>query len=85
MPGHSCTAMNCYNRRDRISPMEPLVDVCVHPNSLGRRVPGDGSDHHVSSGSTVNTFLSQDDILNEEYEPSLADIEENGSGEDNNV
>lgn len=82
-PRHSCTAPNCYNRRMPGSPNEPIVFVCVHPNSWSHKVHGDGSARHASSGSTVNTFLPQDDIM-PDYEPSLADIEEIDSGENDN-
>lgn len=73
---HRCTAQNCFNRYvpDPRS-NEPLVQICVHPNSLKNKVHGFGSDRHVSTGSTVRTFLSQDD-LESSYEPSLADIDE---------
>ncbi|XP_060556640.1 shiftless antiviral inhibitor of ribosomal frameshifting protein homolog isoform X3 [Ruditapes philippinarum] len=73
---HRCTAPNCY-RRYTPDPRshEPLVQICVHPNSLKNKVHGFGSDRHISTGSTVGTCLSQDDI-DASYEPCLADIEE---------
>lgn len=52
-------------------------------------MPGDGSESHVSTGSTVKTFLTQDDLAPpySPYEPSMADIDEvrseNGDGGDN--
>jgi len=56
---------------------EPVVPVCVHPRSLNGRVlePSKG---HVSTGSTVKTFLTQDELMSpcDEYEPSLATIAE---------
>ncbi|XP_045156455.1 shiftless antiviral inhibitor of ribosomal frameshifting protein homolog [Mercenaria mercenaria] len=82
---HRCTAPNCFNRYmpDPRS-NEPLIAVCVHPNSLKDKVHGFGSDRHVSTGSTVNTFLSQDDIESS-YEPSLADIAEIDIDDGDNV
>lgn len=64
---------------------EPLIFVCVHPNSLREKVHGHGSDPHTSTGSTVATFLSQGDIDEDYmYEPSLADIHEVPSAQDEN-
>ncbi|XP_060556637.1 shiftless antiviral inhibitor of ribosomal frameshifting protein homolog [Ruditapes philippinarum] len=78
---HECTAANCYNRCYQRQPNEPIVPYCVHPRSLQCQVPGDGSDDHVSTGSTVKTFLTQDDLESpfSPYEPSLADIDETRS------
>lgn len=73
-----------------ISATEPIILVCVHPLSLQLQVPGDGSESHVSTGSTVKTFLTQDDLAPpySPYEPSMADIDEvrseNSDGGDNN-
>jgi len=56
---------------------EPVVPVCVHPRSLDGRVL-EPSQMHVSTGSTVKTFLTQDELMSpyDEYEPSLATIVE---------
>lgn len=90
---HECTAENCYHRCPQRQPNEPIVPICVHPMSLQRHVPGDGSENHVSTGSTVKTFLTQDELASpfSTYEPSVADIDEvlsdddndNGGGRDN--
>nr|XP_022335015.1 repressor of yield of DENV protein homolog [Crassostrea virginica] len=73
---HSCYAGNCYNRADgQIIP----DTICVHPKSLGHRVVTP-SDPHTSTGSTVNTFLTQDDlasISSGSYHPNLSDVDEN--------
>ncbi|XP_045156456.2 shiftless antiviral inhibitor of ribosomal frameshifting protein homolog [Mercenaria mercenaria] len=78
---HECTAFNCYNRCPQRQPNEPIVPYCVHPRSLQVQVPGQGSDSHVSTGSTVKTFLTQDELAppHAPYEPSLADIDETRS------
>lgn len=84
---HRCTAPNCYNRYtpDPRS-NEPIVLFCVHPKSLRNNVHGGGSARHNSSGSTVATFLPQDDIdASYMYEPSLVDINEVGHEEEENV
>ncbi|XP_045216253.2 shiftless antiviral inhibitor of ribosomal frameshifting protein homolog [Mercenaria mercenaria] len=81
-PLHECTAYNCYRRCPQRQPNEPIVPYCVHPMSLQFHVPGEGSASHVSTGSTVKTFLTQDELSppHGPYEPSLADIDENWSG-----
>lgn len=72
---HSCSAPNCY-RRSPLGPQVPDVNLCVHPNSLRRKVV-EPSRNHVSTGSTVKTFLTQDELASEfDYEPSLADVDE---------
>lgn len=39
----------------------PIVPLCVHPRSLARMVVYPSTPHH-STGSTVATFLTQDDL-----------------------
>ncbi|KAH3713445.1 hypothetical protein DPMN_073238 [Dreissena polymorpha] len=76
--GVHCSAYNCF-RRYPPNPDEPIIPVCVHPASL-RRVPVNvlvPAANHVSTGSTVKTFLTQDELAAPyiPYEPSLADID----------
>uniref|UniRef100_K1RUK3 Uncharacterized protein n=1 Tax=Magallana gigas TaxID=29159 RepID=K1RUK3_MAGGI len=55
-----------------------LPGICVHPKSLGRKVVTP-SDQHISSGSTVDTFLTQDglaSISSASSRPNLSDIDE---------
>ncbi|CAC5381432.1 unnamed protein product [Mytilus coruscus] len=70
---HSCLCRNCFNRADG-----PIVEeTCVHPRSLHRRVVY-ASQQHLSTGSTVETFLTQDDLASQvsDFEPTLSDIDE---------
>ncbi|VDI51849.1 Hypothetical predicted protein [Mytilus galloprovincialis] len=70
---HSCLCHNCFNRADG-----PIIEAsCVHPRSLERQVVH-ASLQHFSTGSTVDTFLTQDDLasLASDFEPTLADIDE---------
>ena len=70
-----------------ITVQAPLINLCVHPKSLPRKVV-EPSHRHASSGSTVDTFLTQLDLASEfDYEPSLVDIDElseHGSDDDHN-
>ncbi|KAK3576414.1 hypothetical protein CHS0354_026751 [Potamilus streckersoni] len=74
---HSCIAHNCYNRTPSAD-SDAMMNLCVHPKSmiksLGRKVLNP-SHLHVTTGSTVKTFLNQDD-LESLYEPTLDDISE---------
>lgn len=57
---------------------EILPGICVHPKSLGQKVVTP-CDQHISTGSTVNTFLTQDDlasISSASSRPNLSDIDE---------
>ncbi|CAG2197232.1 unnamed protein product [Mytilus edulis] len=70
---HSCLCHNCFNRADG-----PIIEAsCVHPRSLERQVVY-ASLQHFSTGSTVDTFLTQDDLasLASDFEPTLSDIDE---------
>ena len=59
----------------------PEINLCVHPKSLQRQVV-EQSRRHVSSGSTVKTFLTQHELVSfNDYEPSLPDISENDISE----
>ena len=67
-----------------ISVPEPVVNICVHPKSLRQKVV-EPSRPHTSTGSTVKTFLTQDDLVSEsDYVPSLADIDELGDDNGDN-
>ncbi|KAL4218304.1 hypothetical protein ACF0H5_023040 [Mactra antiquata] len=83
---HYCSGYNCYNRCPP-PPGTATIPICVHPKSLQRRVHGPGSDLHTSTGSTVKTFLTQDELMPpySPYEPSMADLsEDDGTDDDDN-
>ncbi|KAL4218303.1 hypothetical protein ACF0H5_023039 [Mactra antiquata] len=75
---HACTARNCYNRRQLLYGETP-IKVCVHPSSKPTKDPEFCSTVHISTGSTVETFLTQHDHSSSGgggFEPDLGDIAE---------
>ncbi|KAL3888722.1 hypothetical protein ACJMK2_001085 [Sinanodonta woodiana] len=79
---HSCTASNCCNRTPDANRSGAQINFCVHPLSTEKRVLHP-SQQHVSTGSTVDTFLDQDDLESFcQYEPSLASITESTNEND---
>ncbi|XP_053349372.1 shiftless antiviral inhibitor of ribosomal frameshifting protein homolog [Clarias gariepinus] len=72
---HSCLAEDCYNRQD----FYVRDTECVHPVSRmknGKPQVVNPSDPHISSGSTVNTCLSQGSLIEDLYDIIMDDIQE---------
>lgn len=80
---HSCTGQNCYNRA-RGTPSFSRTDkdapLCTHEQSVKPKRALYPSQPHVSTGSTVNTFMSQGSLA-EDYQdmipmPRVPELEE---------
>ncbi|KAH3713456.1 shiftless antiviral inhibitor of ribosomal frameshifting protein homolog [Dreissena polymorpha] len=79
-----CSAYNCYLRYIPAE-TEPVVPACVHPESLAQMsiyVLVDSA-NHISSGSTVDTFMSQGDLNTDPnpYAPRLSPTAEENDEE----
>ncbi|XP_076465623.1 shiftless antiviral inhibitor of ribosomal frameshifting protein homolog isoform X2 [Babylonia areolata] len=81
---HSCDGRNCYNRAQDTPSFGHRGDkdapLCTHEQSERSRKVLYASQEHVSTGSTVNTFLTQGDLA-EDYEdldhmPSVIELDE---------
>lgn len=63
-----------------------LGGICVHPKSLRRGERAVFPSHsHNSTGSTIDTFLTQDDLFSRmsDFGPDVSDIDED-DGDDSN-
>lgn len=78
---HSCFSHNCFRRATG----PQLGGICVHPRSLRRGERAVFPSHsHNSTGSTVDTFLTQDDLVSRmsDFEPDVSDIDEDNDSQD---
>ncbi|XP_071172580.1 shiftless antiviral inhibitor of ribosomal frameshifting protein homolog isoform X2 [Mytilus edulis] len=79
---HSCFSHNCFRRATG----PQLGGICVHPKSLRRGERAVFPSHsHNSTGSTIDTFLTQDDLFSRmsDFGPDVSDIDED-DGDDSN-
>ncbi|CAC5415061.1 unnamed protein product [Mytilus coruscus] len=78
---HHAYPHNCFRRATG----PQLGGICVHPRSLRRGERAVFPSHsHNSTGSTVDTFLTQDDLVSRmsDFEPDVSDIDEDNDSQD---